>query len=89
MPSMKCGCLIVIDLATKGMYSDDRLQTPMIKQNGVWQETDWETALEFVRDNLDKILSNHGGSQLGGLASPASTLEELIFVSEIITRACL
>lgn len=68
----------------EGMYSDDRLQTPMIKQNGVWQETDWETALEFVRDNLDKILSNHGGSQLGGLASPASTLEELYLFQKLL-----
>jgi len=68
----------------EGMYSEDRLQTPMIKQNGVWQEADWETALEFVRDNLDKPLLNHGGSQLGGLASPASTLEELYLFQKLL-----
>jgi NADH-quinone oxidoreductase subunit G len=68
----------------EGLYSEDRLQTPMIKQNGVWQEADWETALEFVRDNLDKPLLNHGGSQLGGLASPASTLEELYLFQKLL-----
>jgi NADH-quinone oxidoreductase subunit G len=68
----------------EGMYSDDRLQTPMIKENGVWQETDWETALEFVRGNLDKTLSSYGGNQLGGLASPASTLEELYLFQKLI-----
>jgi len=68
----------------EGMYSEDRLQKPMIKQNCVWQETDWETALEFVRDNLGKTLSNHGSSQLGGLASPASTLEELYLFQKLL-----
>ncbi len=68
----------------EGMYSDDRLQSPMIKQNGVWQETDWETALEFVRNNLGKTLSNHGSDQLGGLISPASTLEELYLFQKLL-----
>jgi NADH-quinone oxidoreductase subunit G len=68
----------------EGMYSEDRLKTPMIKIDGDWQETDWETALEFVRDNLDKILSNHGGDQLGGLASPTSTLEELYLFQKLL-----
>jgi NADH-quinone oxidoreductase subunit G len=68
----------------EGLYSEDRLQTPMIKQNGVWQEANWETALEFVRDKLDKPLLNHGGSQLGGLASPASTLEELYLFQKLL-----
>ncbi|MCK5433538.1 MAG: NADH-quinone oxidoreductase subunit NuoG, partial [Gammaproteobacteria bacterium] len=68
----------------EGMYSEDRLKTPMIKENGVWQETDWETALEFVRDNLDKTLSSHGGKQLGGLASPVATLEELYLFQKLL-----
>ena len=29
----------------QGIYSDDRLLKPMVRDNGVWQETDWETAL--------------------------------------------
>ena len=68
----------------EGLYSDDRLQVPMIKNNGVWEEVDWETALEFVRDNLAKTLSSHGGNQLGGLASPASTLEELYLFQKLL-----
>ncbi len=68
----------------EGMYSDDRLQSPMIKNNGVWEETDWETALECVRDNLDKQLSSHGSAQLGGLASPTATLEELYLFQKLL-----
>ena len=68
----------------EGMYGEDRLGMPMIKENDIWQRTDWETAFEFVHDNLDKILSSHGGSQLGGLASPASTLEELYLFQKLL-----
>ena len=33
----------------QGIYSDDRLLKPMLRENGVWQETDWETALAVGR----------------------------------------
>ena len=68
----------------EGLYSDDRLQTPMIKNNGEWQETEWETALEFVRYSLDKNLTNHGSDQLGALASPSATLEELYLFQKLM-----
>src|SRR3569833_458649 len=31
-----------------GLNSSERLTAPMIKQDGKWQETDWQTALEYV-----------------------------------------
>ena len=68
----------------EGLYSNDRLKTPMIKNNGVWEEADWETALEFVRDHLHKSLSTHGSAQLGGLASPNATLEELYLFQKLL-----
>ena len=68
----------------EGLYSDDRLKTPMIKNNGVWEEVDWETALEFVRDHLDKNLLTHSSEQLGGLASPSATLEELYLFQKLL-----
>ena len=34
--------------AYEGLNSEDRLTSPMIKQDGKWQETDWQTALEYV-----------------------------------------
>ncbi len=68
----------------EGMYSDDRLQTPMIKQNGVWEETDWQTALQYLSENLDNTLVKHGGDKLGGLISPTSTLEELYLFQKLL-----
>ncbi len=51
-----------------GLNSDERLTRPMLKKNGLWEETDWQTALEFAIDGL---------KDFGVLASPHSTLEEL------------
>jgi NADH-quinone oxidoreductase subunit G len=51
----------------------DRVERPMIRQGGLWRETDWEQALAFVADSL----ARRRGADLGVLASPHSTLEEL------------
>lgn len=60
----------------EGLNSPDRLKVPMIKHNGVWQETDWKTALEFAAGQLKDITKQHGGESLGVLVSPNSTMEE-------------
>jgi NADH-quinone oxidoreductase subunit G len=66
------------------MYSADRLMRPMVRENGVWQETDWETALAQVAERLGRVARQHGAAQIGGLASPGSTLEELHLFSRIL-----
>jgi NADH-quinone oxidoreductase subunit G len=67
----------------EGIYSEDRLQNPMIKEEGVWKEVDWETALDVVKQKLGSALESHGANQLGVLASPSSTLEELYLLQKI------
>lgn len=59
-----------------GLYSNDRLQTPLIKKNGEWQETDWQTALNVVIHGLQHVIAEHGPQTIGALSSPNSTLEE-------------
>jgi NADH-quinone oxidoreductase subunit G len=67
----------------QGIYSEDRLLKPMLRENGVWQETDWETALNWVAERLGRVAKQHGGAQIGALASPNSTLEELHLLARI------
>ncbi len=55
----------------EAIYSEDRLSTPMIKENGEWREIDWEQALEKAASVLKSA-----GSDTGVLVSPSSTLEE-------------
>ena len=56
----------------EALNSAERLTRPMLKKNGTWQEVDWQSALEFVAAGLKKA-----GSDVGLLATPHSTLEEL------------
>ncbi|MBL8265811.1 NADH-quinone oxidoreductase subunit NuoG [Steroidobacter sp.] len=67
----------------QGIYSEDRLLKPSIRENGVLQETDWETALQKVAEKLGRIAKQHGGNQIGAIASPNSTLEELFLLSRV------
>lgn len=59
-----------------GLKHPDRLLSPMIKQDGEWQVTDWQTALEFTVDGLKHIKTKNGADQIAGLISPTATLEE-------------
>jgi NADH-quinone oxidoreductase subunit G len=59
--------------------ADDRLRGPMLKKNGEWQEVDWEEALDAAVAGL--------GKDVGVLASPHSTLEELYLAGKLGSAA--
>jgi NADH-quinone oxidoreductase subunit G len=61
----------------EALNGPERLAEPMVKQGGVWKTVDWQTALEFVANGLRGVVSSHGAGQVGWLASPHSTVEEL------------
>src|SRR5882672_7640020 len=61
-----------------GLNSPDRLQRPLLRKNGQWEEVDWHEALDFVGAGLK-------GKDLGVLASPHSTLEELYLAGKLGT----
>ncbi len=68
----------------EGLNSSTRLQKPMIKQDGQWQETDWQTALEYVAHGLRSVQHEHGGDAIAALAAPTSTLEELSLLQKLV-----
>ncbi|MDB5838722.1 MAG: nuoG [Herminiimonas sp.] len=68
----------------EGLNSEDRLTTPMIKQGGNWQATDWQTALEYVAHGLRNVRHEHGADALAALAAPNSTLEEMSLLQKIM-----
>ncbi|WJW76476.1 NADH-quinone oxidoreductase subunit NuoG [Thiohalobacter sp. IOR34] len=57
----------------QGLSSRERLTVPMLKEGGEWREVDWDRALTAVAEGIKAI----GGGQLGLLASPSATLEEM------------
>ncbi len=67
----------------EGLNSPERLTQPMLKQDGKWIETDWQTALEYVVKGLNGIKGDHGANALAALASPHSTVEELFLLKKL------
>lgn len=68
----------------EGLNSDERLTVPMVKQDGRWIETDWQTALEYVSRGLKGVRHEHGSDAIAALAAPYSTLEELSLLQKLI-----
>jgi NADH-quinone oxidoreductase subunit G len=70
----------------EGMYSQDRLSMPMIRDGDDWREVEWETAFDAVRDRLGPILKSDPVA-VGGLIAPTSTLEELFLFQKLLRGA--
>lgn len=68
----------------EGLYHLDRLENPRIRVDGVWQDVDWQTALEAAVEGLKNVLHIQGPDQLAALASPNSTLEEFYLLQKLV-----
>ena len=68
----------------EGLNSNERLTRPMLKLNGKWQEVEWQAALEYVANALRQIAGGAGVEEIGGLATPHSTLEELYLLQKLL-----
>ena len=68
----------------EGLNVEERLTRPMIKQDGKWLDTDWQTALEYVAHGLRNIRHEHGADAIAALATPGSTLEELALLKKLV-----
>src|SRR3954470_11428193 len=65
----------------EGVYSDDRLEAPMVREGSEWKRVSWEQALETAARGLKAA-----GAGLATLASSSSTVEELYLLARL-TRA--
>jgi len=81
-------------LCVKGRYgfdfitSEERLKTPMIKENGTFREATWDEALELVAKRLTYIKETSGPDSIGVLTSARISNEEN-YVIQKFTRAVL
>jgi NADH-quinone oxidoreductase subunit G len=64
----------------QGLYSQDRLTQPMVRENGSLKTTSWEEALQRAA----KEIKDTAPERLGLLASPNATLEELYLSSKLM-----
>lgn len=66
----------------EALNSAERLGAPEMKVNGAWQTVDWQTALVGAQTALNSIIQTHP-EQLGVIASPNATLEELYLLQKL------
>ncbi len=64
----------------EGLNTSERLTAPMVKQNGQWVETDWQTALNVVADKLKGVAPQ----EIGALSTPYRTAEELYLLQKLM-----
>jgi NADH-quinone oxidoreductase subunit G len=62
----------------QGVNAEDRVKSPMIKQNGIWKKVDWNEALDAVSEKLKAVRA----SDINVLASSRATLEELYLLQK-------
>src|SRR5438445_69120 len=71
-------CTRCIRFSYEGIYSPDRLTTPLLRRGASWAESDWESALGEAAAGL-----RARAGDLGVLVSPSCTLEELYLAARI------
>ncbi|MDZ7788004.1 MAG: NADH-quinone oxidoreductase subunit NuoG [Halofilum sp. (in: g-proteobacteria)] len=67
-----------------GLYDDERVMLPLIKRNGIWEETDWDVALPAAAEALRDVVARHGGDGLAGVISGYATIEEQYLGQKLI-----
>ena len=68
----------------EGLYSEDRVLSPMVRRDGAWSEVSWEEALDAAVTGLREVVAEKGGDALGALASASCTLEELYLFQKLV-----
>lgn len=65
----------------EGLYSDNRIKSPLLKVNGAWQAVDWETAFYEVHQRLSQSIEKNS---IGALISASSTVEEFYLLQKLM-----
>ena len=70
------------------IHSEDRLTTPLIKENGKFREASWDEALDLTARRLSEIKEKNGPDSIGVLTSARITNEDN-YAAMKFTRAVL
>ncbi len=65
----------------------ERLTTPLIKRDGVFEEATWDEAIALVTSEITRIKGQHGPDALAGLASSRATNEDCYVMSRLMRAA--
>jgi formate dehydrogenase alpha subunit len=57
------------------LEAEDRVKTPLIKENGNFREATWDEALDLVSQKFKEITDEAGATAIYGVGSPRATVE--------------
>ena len=58
------------------IYAEDRLKTPLIRENGVFKEATWEEAFDLIVQKLKATMDRHGPDAVAGVSCARSISED-------------
>ncbi len=70
----------------EGLYAEDRLTTPMVKSDGVWQQATWQDALNAAAKAIASGVKQHGADGTAVLLGAHTTLEEAFLAKQLSTQ---
>jgi NADH-quinone oxidoreductase subunit G len=68
----------------EGLYNNDRIDTPLYKNNNKWEIISWDKAFDLIYEKILKIKNNYKANSIATLASPNSTVEEFFLLQKFI-----
>ena len=69
-----------------GLYSDDRVLSPRLKEDGEWKTVSWDEAMKAAASALQECVEQHGSGQLGMLMSPSAASEEYYLAQRLVRK---
>lgn len=72
--------------AYKYVNHPNRLKTPLIKRNGVFEEASWEEAYDIIFKKFSGYIKEYGPNSVAGLASAKCTNEENYLFQKFIRK---
>lgn len=68
----------------EGLYTEDRIQSPMLRIDGELKAVDWKTALAATANALREAVDKHGAKSIAALGSATATLEEQYLLQKLM-----
>ncbi len=68
----------------EGLYSDDRVTTPMVRIDGELKPVEWQVALSAAAEALKNAIDKDGAKSIAALGSAAATLEEQFLLQKLM-----
>ena len=69
------------------IYSEERLKTPLIKENGQFREASWDEALDLVANKFKAIIAESGPDALAGVSCARSINEDSYNMQKLFRAA--